>query len=101
MEGVVSRLRQESQNEEIHFIDAKTPDYIQKITAVQASVVILDSVDRGESRCCLFCELLTAFPTITIIRLRVDAKDLQFISSSPYKLDNAQDLIDLIGREEF
>ena len=100
MDGVVSRLRQDPQSGVIHFIDANNPDYIQKITDVQASVVILDAVDSEESRCCLLCELLTAFPSITIIRLEVDAKDVQVISSSPYKLDNVQDLIDLIWREE-
>ena len=44
-------MRQDHQSGEIHFVDVDDRDYIQKITDVQASVVILDAVDSEEARC--------------------------------------------------
>jgi hypothetical protein len=97
-EGVVSRLRDYRYGDEIQFIDADERDYIEKVIKLDPSVFIIDSAENEDTQCCLLCELLTAFPSVTIIRLKVHARDVQVISSSPHVLENVQDLIDLIGK---
>jgi len=97
MEGVVNRLRQLPHSGEFHFIDAQYGDYIRKVTELQPSVVIIDAAAEGDSQSCLLCDLLNAFSALTIIRLKVQEKDVQVITSSPHALENAQDLIDLTG----
>jgi len=98
-EGVISRLRQHPQIGEIHFIDAQDVDYVQKVAELQPSVVILDAIQGSELDSCLFCELLTAFPELTIVRLKVQESDVQVVRSSQCVVENAQDLINLIGEK--
>ena len=96
-EGVVSSLRESSFNGEIQFIDTDENNYIQKVAELEPSVFIIDSAESDDTQCCLLCELLNAFPTVTIIQLKVHTKDVQVITSSQHVLNNVQDLIDLIG----
>lgn len=98
-EGVVSRLRQHPFGGEIHFIDAQDNDYIQKVLDLQPLVVILDAIQGNEIDSCLFCTLLSAFPELTIIRLKVQEKDVQVVKSSQCMIESVQDLIDLIGEK--
>ena len=99
-EGVVSRLRQHPDSGEIHFIDAQDRNYIQKVAELEPSVVILDAVRGSDSENCLFCDLLSAFPELTIIRLKVQDNDVQVVKSSHFAVNNVQDLIDLIGEKK-
>jgi hypothetical protein len=98
-EGVVSRLRQHPLGGEIHFIDAQDDDYIQKVVELQPSVVILDAIQGSEIDSCLFCTLLSEFPELTIIRLKVQERDVQVVKSSQCVVESVQDLIDLIGEK--
>ena len=98
-EGVVSRLRQHPLGGEIHFIDAQGDDYLQKVLDLQPSVVILDAIQGDEVDNCLFCTLLSACPKLTIIRLKVQERDVQVVKSSQYVVESVQDLIDLIGEK--
>ena len=98
-EGVVSRLRQHPKSGEIHFVDAQDGEYVQKIADLKPSVVILDAILGSDSESCLFCDLLTMFPELTIIRLKVQDNDVQVVKSSHYAVNNVQDLIDLIGEK--
>ena len=99
-EGVVSRLRQHPNSGEIHFIDAKDEDYVEKVFKLRPSFVIIDSSEEEGSKCCLLCDLLDAFPAITIIRLKVHEKDVQVIASSLYSVDKVKNLIDLINGDD-
>lgn len=96
-EGVISRLREFSYGDDIQFFDADERDYIQKVAKLDPSVFIIDSFEGDDTQFCLLCELLNAFPKVTIIRLKVHSKDVQVITSSPQVLNNVQDLIHLIN----
>ena len=98
-EGVISRLRQHPMGGEIHFVDAQDSEYLKKVIDLQPSVVILDAVAGDESINCIFCELLSTFPVLTIVRLKVQERDVQVVRSSQYPVENVQDLIDLIGEK--
>lgn len=97
-EGVISRLRDFSYGDKIQFIDADEEYYIQKVIKQNPSVFIIDSAEDDDTGCCLLCELLNTFPSLTIIRLKVHARDIQVISSSHHAFENVQDLIDLINK---
>jgi len=96
-EGIVSRLRQSPLSGETHYIAADAPDYLDQVLAIHPAIVIIDAIEDGDADCCLMCELLNAFSELTIIRLKVQEQDVQVISSSAHCVDNAQNLIDLIG----
>lgn len=99
-EGVVSRLRQHALVDEVHFFDSEDDNSIQKVFELAPSVIIVDSSAEGDPKCSLVSELLNFFPSITILRLRLQEKDVQVITSSPKTVMNVQDLIDLVWREE-
>jgi hypothetical protein len=97
VEGVVSRLQQHSQKGEIHFIDPGSQNYIDQVSELHPAVIVLDADQFQGSRSYCLCDLLNAFPAITIIRLKIQEKDIQVITSAPHVLENVKDLIDLIN----
>ena len=99
-EGVVSRLRQHSLSNEIHFVDWEDSDYIQQVVDLNPSVIMVDSAEDEDPKWCLLSELLNTFPSITIVRLKLQEKDVQVITSSSEVVVSVQDLIELIWREE-
>ena len=96
-EGVVSRLSQHPESGDIHFIDAQKKSFVAQVVDLKPDIVILDETEEGEAPCCYLCDLLAQLPTVTIIRLKVQNKDVQVISSSAHMLDGVADLIDLIN----
>ncbi len=96
MEGVVNRLREFPQIGELRFVDSAAEDFVQQVVALDPAIVIVDSVTDG-TQCCLLCELLNSFAALNIVRLRIQDKDVQVISSSSHHVENAQNLIDLIS----
>jgi hypothetical protein len=97
VEGVVSRIGQQSRGFEFHFIDPNHKEYIDRVTELKPSMVVIDSEQSKGDQSCVLCEILHAFPEITILRLKAQEKDVQVISSSSYLVGNVQNLIDLLG----
>ena len=96
-EGVVNLLRENKFKGDIQFIDLEDDDFIRKVSHLNPSVIIFDSMEHAETQFCVLCELLEVFPGINIIRLNVQDKDIQVITSSTHELGNVQDLFNLIG----
>ena len=92
-EGIISRLREHPERLEVHHIDSEMSDYIDQIKRIQPVAILLDAADEGDTQCCFLCELLLTFPTIMIVRLAADQRDVQVIRSSTQHLEDVQDLI--------
>ena len=48
---------------------------------------------------CLLCELISAFPSLRIIRLAVDQDPVQVITSKHSQINEIRDLLELINVE--
>ena len=99
-EGVVNRLRQQIPVNKIHFVNWEDYDYKQQVIEINPSVIMVDSSDDEDPEWCLLSELLNNFPSITIVRLKLQEEDVQVITSSSEVVTNVQDLIDLIWNED-
>jgi len=94
-EGIASRLKQHTETVDVIFVDPVRDAYLERIRELQSSTVFVDALDAKTTQCCLLCELLIAFPNITLVRLTVDQKDVQVIASREQHFDDVQDLIDI------
>jgi hypothetical protein len=97
VEGVVNRLGQHHPYLEVHFIDPFQESYIDRILGIKPTMAVIDSEQGKGDKSCVLCNLLEAFPEITILRLKAQERDVQVISSSSYVVDNVQGLIDLLS----
>jgi hypothetical protein len=97
VEGVVSRLRQQPFYDSVHFIDPESSNFLEEISDLEPQVVVINADIGKESPFCHLCELLSAFPQITILRLKAQERDIQVIHSSQHFVKDVQDLIDLLG----
>ena len=70
VEGVVSRLKQHSTNIEFHFIDPLREEYIERVVELHPTFVVINSEQGSGDQMCALCDLLQAFPEITILRLK-------------------------------
>ena len=95
-EGVASRLRQYPERVEIHFVDPQQADYLDQIKENRPCAVIIDAADADRSQCCLLCDLLMALTNVTIIRLEVQHKDIQIVTSSQHHLAEVVDILDIV-----
>ena len=93
VEGIESRLREHSERLEVHHIDPDVTDYVNLIGQIQPIAVLLDAADQNNTQCCFLCELLLTFPSIMIVRLAADQRDVQVIRSSTEHFEDVQDLI--------
>jgi hypothetical protein len=98
-EGVASRFQQYPERVEIYFIDPQNQDYLERISAIQPSAVILNTSEVDSENRCLLCSLLATFPEIMIIRLAVEQDLVQVITSQQNRMDEIRDLLDLLGDE--
>ena len=99
VEGVMSRLRQHPQNNAVYFIDPDCDGYIDQVAGIRPSVVVVDADQGKQTEWCFLCDMLYAFPEITILRLKAQEKDVQVITSSSFVVENVQDLIDLLSEK--
>lgn len=95
-EGVASRLLQYPERVDVCFVDPQQADYLEKIKENRPSAVIIDAADTHRSQCCLLCDLLMALANVTIIRLEVQHKDIQVVTSSQHPLTEVKDILDII-----
>lgn len=92
--GIISRLREHSERLEVHHINPKPGDYLDRIKQIKPTAVVIDAADEDKDQCCFLCELLLAFPWMMIVRLAADQRDVQVIRSSTQRFEDVQDLID-------
>ncbi len=95
-EGVASRLRQYPERVDVRFVDPQQADYLEQIKEIRPSAVIVDAADTDRTQCCLLCDLLMALVNVTLIRLEVQHKDIQIVTSSQYPLTEVRDILDII-----
>jgi hypothetical protein len=95
-EGVASRLRQFPERVDFHFIDPQKADYRDQIKEIQPSAVIVNAAEADRTQCGLLCDLLVALVNVTIIRLEVQNKDIQIVTSSQHSLTEVKDILDII-----
>lgn len=95
-EGIASRLQQDTNRVEVISIDFDQGNYLAQIAEIQPSTVFIDSQDAQATKCSLLCELLIAFPDLTLVRLTVDQKDVQVITSQKQCFEEVQDLIEIL-----
>lgn len=95
-EGVATRLRQEEQRLEIHYLDPRQHSVVDHIAALQPDVVIIDATDTESDQICTLCTLLSALPTIRIIRLAAQEQEVQIITSQRLVFAGVLDLIELL-----
>ena len=95
-EGVASRLRQYPERVDVRFVDPQQADYLEKIKEIRPSAVIIDAADTDRTQCCLLCDLLMALVNVTIIRLEVQHKDIQIVTSSQQPLTEVKDILDVV-----
>jgi hypothetical protein len=97
-EGVASRLRQYPERVDVRFVDPQQPDYIEKISGIQPTAVIMDAADIETTRCCILCELLAALQNVTVVRLDVQQNDIQLITSMQQQFNEVRDIVDIIDQ---
>jgi hypothetical protein len=100
VEGVATRLRQQLAEHEVQTVDARQPDVLNRVIAAQPAVVILDATDAEAEQVCSVGDLLRALPSLKIIRLHPQHKQIQVVTSEQRVVDEVRDLIDVIGLGE-
>ena len=97
-EGVASRLRQYPERVDVCFVDPQQPDYLEKIASIKPSAVIMNAADTETTSCCILCDLLTALRSVTVVRLDVQQKDIQLITSAQQQFNEVRDILDIIDQ---
>ena len=95
-EGVASRFEQFPERVALHFVHSKDEDSFDQIAAIQPDAVILSASEADMKEQCLLCDLISAFPSIRIIRLTVDQDPVQVITSKQSQIKEVRDLLDLL-----
>lgn len=97
IEGVVNRFQQLSNNLDTHFIRPDDGEYLQRIADLKPSVVIIDANELSTHQHCLLCELISSFPNIMILQLKIHEKEVQVIKSTSHFVENVKELVSLIN----
>jgi len=97
-EGVASRLRQYPQRVDVRFVDPQQLDYVDQITSIQPSAVIVDAADTYTTQCCVLCDLLSALENVTIVRLEAQQKDIRIITSVRQQFAEVRDILDILDQ---
>jgi anti-anti-sigma regulatory factor len=100
VEGVATRLRQHLAEQDVVTVDARQADVLKSVVAAQPSVVILDATDVEAAQACSVGDLLKALPSLKIVRLDPQQKQIQVVVSEQRVVDEVRDLIDVIGLGE-
>lgn len=95
-EGVASRLRQHLGQLELQVVDARQPDAMAQIDAVQPSAVILDATDPEITHLCLLSRLQLALPGLKVIYLDPQQEQIQVVTSERRTVEQVRDLIEAI-----
>lgn len=93
--GVISRMQQHQNKFDLQVVDSRQPNAVAQVMAIQPFVVILDEADP-ESRHCSLDELLTALPSLRVIRLNPQSDQIQVIQWEWRQATEVHDLIQAI-----
>ncbi len=96
IEGVASRLQQYLQQMTIQFIDPRQPDVITKLIEAQPSIVLIDSTGSKKAQWCSLHNLIFLLPSLKIIHLDLQQKQVQVITSKQYLVKEVRDLLGVI-----
>jgi DNA-binding NarL/FixJ family response regulator len=96
-EGVANRIRQYLPGVEIAIINARQPDALVQVAAVQPAVVLLDVTDPEITRLGCLDELLLSLPGLKVIRLDPQHEQIQVVISEQRTAGAVRDLIEAIA----
>ncbi len=99
-EGVAARLRRSLAQDELLTIDARQDDALGQVVAARPVAVVLDATDPDVTRHCPLGALLTALPSLKIIRLDPEQDQIQVVTSEQREAGHMQDLIEVIQSAE-
>ena len=97
IEGVVNRFQQLTNTLDTYYIKPDAVDYLQRIADLKPSVVIIDANEINKRQHCLLCDLISNFPNIMILQLKVHEKEVQMIQSTSHFAENVKELVHLIN----
>lgn len=98
-EGVASRLRRALAEHELQTVDARQPEALELVVSAQPHVVILDGTDPEVTQHCPLGTLLSALPSLTVIRLDPEHDVIQVVTSQQRDAGQVQDLLAVIGSQ--
>lgn len=64
----------------LHFIDLENGNYIDRLSEVRPSIVVVDAEYNKDNYLCTLSELLPVNPRITVLRLKTEEDDVQDIT---------------------
>jgi DNA-binding NarL/FixJ family response regulator len=99
-EGVAARLKTELDEQSLTVVDTLQVDALKHVLALRPSCVILDAGDAGADQPGTLGALLTALPTVVIIRLSPQDDQAQVVTSEQRPLNQVQDLVQVIKVRE-
>ena len=97
-DGIASRLQQYPQQVDVMFVDPHQPDYLDQIKQLEPTAVVVDAADVCQDQCCVICDLLQSKLNVTIIRLEVQRKDIQIITSEQRSIEEVKDILPIIAQ---
>ncbi|MBI4771438.1 MAG: response regulator transcription factor [Chloroflexi bacterium] len=95
VEGIASRLKQQMALE-LLTVDSRQDDALAQVIAARPTAVILDATDPDVTRHCPLSKLLSAMPSLKVIRLDPQQEQVQVVSSEQRPVGEVRDLIEVI-----
>ena len=86
--------------DELLTIDAREDNALEQVIAAKPVAVILDATDPDVTRNCPLGVLLTALPSLKVIRLDPQQDHIQVVTSEQREAEHMQDLIEVIRSAE-
>ena len=86
-QGVASRFSQYPERVQLHFVNPQDDDSFDRIAVIEPDAVILSASEADMKEQCTLCDLVSAFPSIRIIRLAVDQDPVQVITSQQTEIN--------------
>lgn len=97
MEGVASRLRQDEARLEVVTMDAHEPQVLAQVIAARPAAVILDATDPDITQSCTLSTLLQALPSLKVIHLDPQRKQVYIVTSEQRPAGEVRDLLEIIA----
>jgi len=97
-QGIISRLHQSASALEVEAVDIDRPDVCERLAAIQPQILIVEADAMADSPYCTFDSLFKAFPTLTVIEVRLDTPKMQLIQSGQVESSGFGDLLQILER---
>ncbi len=94
--GIASRLKEHLQPAALEIVDPRQGDAMAQISAIQPSVVILDTTDSEAARRCPLDRLLLALPELKLICIDPHGNQVQVVTGEKRKAVDVADLAEVI-----